>query len=200
MKEYSITYRSDDQCWSSTPYLNVNEYLWNSPKNVSMRAQICYDENALYVHMEAKEEHIRAEYTAPLSMVCKDSCMELFFCPDEHDNRYINFEINPNGCTFIGISHRRTDIVRLCPLNEEKLFNKQVNRTADGWEAFFQIPVSFLQVFFPDYTLMSGRKIRANCYKCGDLTVQPHFLSWNPVNHPTPDFHRPCDFGMMILK
>ena len=63
-------------------------------------------------------------------MVCKDSCMELFFCPDEHDNRYINFEINPNGCTFIGISHRRTDIVRLCPLNEEKLFNKQVNRTA----------------------------------------------------------------------
>ena len=59
MKEYSITYRSDDLCWSSTPYLNVNEYLWNSPKNVSMRAQICYDENALYVHMEAKEEHHR---------------------------------------------------------------------------------------------------------------------------------------------
>ena len=57
----------------------------------------------------------------------------------------------------------------------------------------------FLRALFPGYELVSGTVIRANCYKCGDLTVKPHYLSWNPVVNPTPDFHRSCDFGAMIL-
>lgn len=200
MKEYVIEYKQGELQWQSVPYLYVDEYLWGSPESIAMKAQICYDERALYIHMEAKEEQIRAEHTGPLSMVCEDSCMEIFFCPEEQDDRYLNFEINPNGCTFIGISHCRADNVRLCPPNEEELFHKQVYRTADGWEVFYQIPVSFLRVFFPGYRLASGKKISANCYKCGDLTAQPHYLSWNPVRHPTPDFHRSCDFGRMILR
>lgn len=199
MKEYRIISKTDDFQWSAVPYLYIDEYLWDSPKSIAMRAQICYDENALYIHMEAKEPQIRAEHTAPLSMVCEDSCMEIFFSPDEHDSRYMNFEINPNGCTFIGISHSRADNVRLCPPNEETLLRKNVQKTTDGWEVFYRIPVGFLRVFFPDYQLIPGRIIRANVYKCGDLTAQPHYLSWNPVVHPTPDFHRSCDFGHMIL-
>ena len=42
--------------------------------------------------------------------------------------------------------------------------------------------------------------IRVNCYKCRDLTAKPHYLFWNPVDHPTPDFHRSCDVGIMILE
>jgi hypothetical protein len=42
--------------------------------------------------------------------------------------------------------------------------------------------------------------IRANFYKCGDLTAHPHFLSWNPIDLPKPDFHRPEFFGTLTLK
>ena len=42
--------------------------------------------------------------------------------------------------------------------------------------------------------------LRGNFYKCGDLTAHPHFLSWNPINTPKPDFHRPDFFGELILK
>ena len=43
-------------------------------------------------------------------------------------------------------------------------------------------------------------KLRATFYKCGDKTAHPHFLSWNPVGTPAPDFHRPDFFGELILR
>ena len=42
--------------------------------------------------------------------------------------------------------------------------------------------------------------VRGNFYKCGDLTAHPHFLSWNPIGTPKPDFHRPEYFGELILR
>ena len=39
--------------------------------------------------------------------------------------------------------------------------------------------------------------MRANFYKCGDKTLQPHFLSWSPIHSEKPDFHRPEDFGII---
>lgn len=43
------------------------------------------------------------------------------------------------------------------------------------------------------------KNIRANCFKCGDFTVQPHYMMWNETTSETPDFHRPQDFGRMIF-
>ena len=42
-------------------------------------------------------------------------------------------------------------------------------------------------------------RLLANFYKCGDKTAVPHFLSWNPVEVPSPDFHRPEFFGELII-
>jgi hypothetical protein len=41
--------------------------------------------------------------------------------------------------------------------------------------------------------------LRGNCYKCGDLTEQEHYLSWNPVTSEHPCFHRPQDFGRLVF-
>lgn len=200
MKFYTITRITGEPNWKSVPSLNVDEYLWNTKTDISMKAQICYDDNGLYVRMKCREKNIRAEYDEPLSMVFKDSCMEFFFSPLEGDDRYINFEINPNCRTFIGISTCRSNNTRICPYFEEEIFCKKSKRTADGWEVTYRIPLSFMTVFFPKLTLASGNVIRANCYKCGDLTVYPHYISWNPVGGNVPDFHRPSDFGTMILE
>lgn len=42
-------------------------------------------------------------------------------------------------------------------------------------------------------------RLRGNFYKCGDATVQPHYLAWNPVTSETPAFHRPWEFGEIVL-
>lgn len=104
-----------------------------------------------------------------------------------------------NGAIFLGFGHGRADSIRLIPEDHKKLFNIRTNKTADGWEIFYEIPLEFLHVFYPDYDFKSGRVIRANCFKCGDLTVQPHYMMWNETTSETPDFHRPQDFGRMIF-
>ena len=200
MRQYTITKVSGTPDWSKIPSLDVDNYQWCEPLDIKMKSQICYDEDALYVRMVSVEPNVRAEYNSPLSMVCEDSCMEFFFCPDPEDDRYLNFEINPNCYTFIGLGSCREDNVRLSPMNEDALFQKKAARTADGWEVSYRIPLTFLRALFPGYQLQPGTVIRGNCYKCGDLTKKPHYLSWNPVEYPTPDFHRSCDFGVMILE
>lgn len=44
-----------------------------------------------------------------------------------------------------------------------------------------------------DITL-SGLRAFGNFYKCGDELPQPHFISWSPIGHPTPNFHLPAFF------
>lgn len=41
--------------------------------------------------------------------------------------------------------------------------------------------------------------LKANFYKCADKAAHPHFLSWNPIPVPSPDFHRPEHFGTLYL-
>ena len=200
MKTYTIIRRPAELHWQDVPALAVDECLWLPPADIAMQAQVCYDDAALYVRLSVREQNIRAEHKTPGCMVCEDSCMEFFFCPTAGDDRYFNFEWNPNGQLYLGFGPNRCDSVRLLVQDEQALFAPRPARTADGWELTFRVPVSFVRRFVPDFALTPGTTLRANCFKCGELTPQPHYYSWNPVTSETPDFHRPCDFGQMLLQ
>ena len=145
------------------------------------------------------ESNPKREKTEHLQFVHEDSCVEWFvnFLPEKCD-RYFNFEINPNGCLYIGFGHGRQDSTTLYRENMKELFDIRPQKTQDGWEVFYRIPLSFLRLFVPDFTFTGA--LHANVYKCGDLTEHRHFLSWNPVTSETPDFHRPQDFGLMLFE
>ena len=183
--------------WSAVPRLEVDQILWKPDCGIRAFGQFCHDGSSLFVHLCAAEKQIRAEYTAPLSRVCEDSCLDFFFMP-EGDDRYFNFEINPNGCLHIGFGHGREDSTVLYRSDLRKLLEIRTERTPDGWEAYYRIPLSFLRIFLPGFSFTG--MLRANVYKCGDLTQQEHYLSWNPVSSETPDFHRPRDFGCMKFE
>lgn len=200
MNQYTITKVSGKPDWEKIPPLKVDNYQWLPPVDIRMEAQLCYDETGIHVHLRAWEKNIRAEHTQPLSEVCEDSCMEFFVRPVEDDLRYFNIEINPNGCSYIGFGPDLPNLVRLAPENEDALLNKTVRYTEDGWEVFYTVPVAMIRVFFPGYTLTPGRRFYANCYKCGDLTETPHYISWNKIETERPSFHQPKCFGVMILR
>lgn len=198
MREYTIVKKGEAFDWARVPELEIDNLLWTEASDIRACAQLCYDESAIYVHLMAKEKDIRAEHTSPIGMPCEDSCLEFFFSPYEGDERYFNFEFNPNCCMYLGMGTNVQTLVRLLP--EEDVFHPRAERTADGWEIFYSVPLEFIRRFFPEFSLESGRSMRANCFKCGDLTVNPHFFSWNPVTSETPAFHRPCDFGLMHFE
>ena len=195
MNTYAITKKQENFSWAQVPALKLDTHLWLPRADISAEAKLCYDEQALYVHLHATEQYIRAEETGPLGAPCKDSCLEFFFSPMPDDIRYFNIEFNPNGCMFLGFGHNRYDLVRLLPIQE--VLNPQIRRTEDGWEVEYSIPATFIQLFFPEFSLESGKQIRANCYKCGDLTVQKHYFCWNPIEQEKPDYHLPQYFGTM---
>lgn len=195
MNEYTILHRQPKQDWQNVPVLRMEENLFPREHNVTAQAQLLYDEQALYLRLEATEQEIRAQHTGLTDEVCEDSCLEFFFCPMENDDRYFNLEINPNGAMFLGFGRCLQDLFRLLP--ESPPIRPQVQRTEDGWVLEYAIPHTFVQLFFPEFVPAPGKTIRANCYKCGDLTAHPHWLCWNPVPEEVGTFHCPAHFGRM---
>lgn len=202
MREYTIKkVASSDIDWAKIPVLNIDNHQWTEKTDICATAQIAYDETAIYAYLTAKEKAVLARYTTQTSPVWTDSCLEFFFCPIEGDLRYFDFESNPNGSTFVGFGRNSQEILRLVTVEAEKsIVSAETARTEDGWSVLYTIPYDFLRIIVPDFKPTSGMKIRANCYKCGDETEKPHFISWNRINSETPQFHRPQDFGLMIFE
>ena len=195
--DYTITKVQGEADWSSIPVLPIAQILWKPDAGIRAQAQLCYNDDTLFVHLQATEREIRAENTEPLSPVYQDSCLEFFFRPEGH-GAYFNFEINPNGCLCLQYGADRSNRSSIVREDAAAYFNIRTNRTDDGWEVFYDIPLEFLRSFIPDYTF-SG-VMQANFYKCGDKTAQPHYLAWMPVETEQPDYHRPEYFGNMQFE
>ncbi len=197
MRTYTILPKANN--WNDIPVAPIDTRLWTPEIDISSTAQVCYDAEALYLRLTAKESNIRAEENGPLGIPCQDSCLEFFFSPVEGDPRYFNFEFNSVKCMHLGFGTCRQDSARILPKQPDNLFNACPVLTEDGWEITYKIPFAFIKLFFKDFVAAPGKKMRANFYKCGDLTLQEHYFSWNCVNWPTPDFHRPEYFGELIF-
>ena len=199
MKTYTILPYAKDGSWANVPTLEIDQPFGEIPEGLRAFGQLQYDAEKLYVHLWATEKDIRAEAADPLGMPCEDSCLEFFFCPKAGDDRYFNVEFNPNAYSYVGFGTGIPDLLRLIPESGETLFDPVTRRTEDGWEIFYQIPWSFVRRFVPDFKAEKGVQIRANCYKCGDLTDHEHYLSYAKIGTVEPDFHRPEYFADFIL-
>lgn len=199
MRTYDVIHTIGKPDWNAVPIAPIDHHLWSDVRSIVPQAQVAWDENALYIRLSVKEENISRRHTGPLAPVYLDSCLEFFFSPTG-DDRYFNFEFNPNGAFYAGFG--KPDVMRY-RLQESYLpetLQVVPFELPDGWGVEFTVPVSFVQIFAPDFCLSSGKALQGNFYKCGDETVQPHFIAWNPVEHPQPCFHLPQFFGMLSLK
>ena len=201
MKTYQIKKVSDSPIWGDIPYINIDVPYLETPESITAKAQICYNEDELLVHLSTVEENIRAVEKGPTGAPYEDSCLEFFFSPAENDIRYFNIEINFNKCMFLGYGSNVNSLVRLLPEPSiESIFEPTVKKTDDGWEVFYRVPYSFIRRFYPDFKVYSGKKMRANCYKCADFSEPPHYLSWSRVEGEPLSFHRPEFFGTMVFE
>lgn len=199
MNKHMISRKPENLDWSGIPSISMTQQDWTPAVDIVPTAQICYDDEALYVRLAAKEEFIRAEGTGPLDAPCEDSCLEFFFCPCEGDMRYFNIEFNPNCCVYLGFGTSVRDLIRFIP-EETDILLPEVVRTEDGWYITYRVPYYFIRRFFPDFKAESGKTMRANFYKCGDLTVKEHYFAWNPIVGEEMSFHRTCDFGLLEFE
>ena len=117
----------------------------------------------------------------------------------EGDLRYFNVEFNSNGCMYLGMGSYIGDLVRLLPGDGVNPFSYKINKGEGAWDITYRVPYEFIRRFFPTFEVYSGKHMRANCYKCADLSEPPHYMAWSPIVGTPFKFHRPECFGEMIF-
>lgn len=186
--------------WHAIDQVNWPAY----PYKPEVRFRIMHSETEIYLQFHVRGNGVRATYDYDFgSRPFKDDCVEFFMLPSDRDSTYYNFEMN---CIGHGTFDYGTDRNGRHCCGEEIL--RQIRRestlgsTAFGmregpqeWTLTVAIPKRLYAQTDLDLTSFSGRTVRANFYKCGDDTAVPHYLSWNPIQVPKPDFHRPDYFG-----
>lgn len=164
--------------------------------------RIAHTGDAILLHYVVSEEAVRAVATEDNGRVWEDSCVEFFVSPAV-DGIYYNVECNCAGQLLIGggegrngRSHAPQQILdsvdRWASLGRAPFDTRAGQQT---WQVALRVPVSAF--FMHSAVPLDGRTMRANFYKCGDLLPRPHFLSWNAISLPRPDFHCPAFFGTL---
>ncbi len=190
--------------------LNWQE-LYPYKPNTAIR--LAYTNDYLFVKWYVQGKNLKAVHTEDLQRVSADSCVE-FFCQMPDDDHYFNFEFNCIGTATASYRlGRAEDVVRLTPEEFSQILRYSSlpcepfeEKEGDfSWTLLVAIPFSLLQrksgstMNLPSCGGDKRGAIRANFYKCADLTATKHYVSWSPIPTEKPDFHCPEFFGELIL-
>lgn len=208
MKKYSIIkisgVRSGDyvdiKTWDEVEKIKIDTFPWK--KSVffpETTARLFYSDDCFRIRFDVDDGHIRAVVTEPNGPVCQDSCVEWFVnpCPEISDE-YVNFEINPIGTLHAAIGKDRYER----RFAEGALYEsiKIISRIdSPNWSVEYAVPFEFFCKLYGDIRFMPGHVMKANFYKCGDLTRKPYWACWNPIGSEKPDFHLSKWFGELEL-
>lgn len=173
------------------------------PYRPTVRFKIAYTADSLLVWYWVKERDVQAQYRQTNDPVYKDSCVEFFLSFD--GMHYYNFEFNCLAVGLIGYGAANKDKRFRLPVETvEKVrafpqVGMEEGKAANvPWQLLLNIPFSVFESDRVDS--LTGKRCTANFYKCGDDLPRPHFLSWNRIEHPTPNFHLPQFFGELVFQ
>lgn len=180
-----------------------NNWPEEAPYTPDCNGSIARTATHLAVMFHVRGLDIRATETEDNGRSWEDSCCE-FFVADPNDGTYYNFELTCIGSLLCSKRKSRQEstlldkeqvgrVLRHSSLAREK---KETSGSIVSWTVAMLIPYDLIGIDKDNIPA----SLRGNFYKCGDLTAHPHFLSWNPVRTPKPDFHRPEYFGELILR
>lgn len=188
---------------SEAKRINIDIVNWGEyPYKPQVTVDIARGKNDLFLHYTVKGNSIKAVYTADNSSVHEDSCVEFFMKKTDADT-YMNFEFNCIGTCDAASRFSKTEKTSLTEDEYDQI--RRFSTISGGafeekegvfsWELTVAIPFNLMGLDSNNLP----EKIKANFYKCADLTADPHFLSWSPINLPEPNFHCPAFFGELYF-
>ena len=196
--------------------LEVDQTLWTAPGSApETHAEVSWTPEALTCRLVTRESNPRTTYHEPNDPVHKDSCLEWFLAPwpgspgthdanvaDAPGHWYLNLETNSDRTLYaaFGTPEHRT----LLDDELRALISTIGEVGPEEWAITWIVPVELInrlgeEYGLPEVVLQVGVVLGANFYKCGDDTDVPHYAAWNPIQADTPQFHRPDQFGRLML-
>lgn len=179
-------------------YNTVSSLNWSEayPYLPSVDFAVAHNGTNLLIHYRVTEKRTLGTMVKDLDPVYKDSCCE-FFCMNEGDSLYYNIESNCLGSILMecgkGRDNRTTSttenlqhIDRWASLGRKDigLINKETH-----WELAVVVPVAAF--WRHNFGTLSGKTFLVNVYNCVGSGDDRQYVTWNPIDTPSPDFHRP---------
>ncbi|MCY4561354.1 MAG: carbohydrate-binding family 9-like protein [Flavobacteriaceae bacterium] len=173
------------------------------PYKPDVEFQLAYTNDYLLLVFQAREQHVLAKKTQTNSRTHHDSCVE-FFVSFGNDPNYYNFEFNPIGTVHLaygsGLKNREfidPTLIHQYISAQGSLGSKPLEIKAQN--TMWSLSVLIKKEVFHYHPNLQFDQLKAsgNFYKCGDQTIEPHFLSWNKVSTKSPSFHQPNYFGIL---
>lgn len=201
----------DKPAWQSIAPIELTHFMGKKPDHFPhTKAKLAYDDRFLYVIFKVDDRYVRAVAPNHQGSVCHDSCVEFFFTPGTDITKgYFNLEMNCGGTMLFNyqlipwknpVLIKDTDLARVETAHTlpAKIDPEIVEPTT--WTLEYRVPTDLLAAYCPSAQKPApGVTWRANVYKCADLSSRPHWLTWSPVGHPTPNFHLPEYFGTLVF-
>ncbi|MDR1403551.1 MAG: hypothetical protein LBJ60_07630 [Tannerellaceae bacterium] len=201
----SVDFLMENKSYRS--YINVVNWEEKYPYKPIVVFDMARSDVYVYIRFFTRGYSLKANFSEDGSPVHEDSCVE-FFMKKEDEDEYMNFEFNciaacdasrrrsrdvKNALT----SYEYADIRRYTSLEGKPFENKPFDEKKGvyTWELVVAIPLRLMGLDPENLP----EKILGNFYKCADKTENPHYLSWNPITTPEPDFHRPEFFGELYF-
>ena len=185
------------------PKQHIDNLLWSTngyKPRVSFA--IAYTGDSILLKYYVTEQYIKATYQEINDPVFKDSCVELFVAFNA-DSNYYNLEFNCVGTPLIAYGSGKNNRIYLdedtIRLITTKFYFADSGYSDDlyDWELTLRIPFNVFA--YHHISSLRNQHCRANFFKCGDDLPEPHFLSWNNIEHDTPNFHLPQFFGLIAF-
>ncbi len=171
------------------------------PYSPFCNGRIARTEDSIVVDFRVSGLDLRVQNLEDGGCSWEDSCCEIFL-QSPGSAEYFNFEVNAAGKMTAAHGTGRSDRVSLSADEFASIVRmSEIEGPQDyaggiwSWRVILMIPFGLMGLD-PEHLPAA---LRGNIYKCGDKTAHPHFLSWNPVGTPAPDFHRPEFFGEFLI-
>ncbi|HEY5751036.1 MAG TPA: carbohydrate-binding family 9-like protein [Chryseolinea sp.] len=201
----------DKPVWKKVKAITIENRMGEEPRfRPVTEAKMLYDTANVYVIFRVHDKFVKSTVTAYNGEVSGDSCVEFFFSPNSaQPGHYFNLEVNAGGTPLIFfITHPWTEFTELSAAVIDKIeiahslpavVDPEIAK-AVTWTIEYRIPLGILQQFTNVTIPKPGVTWRANFYKTGSNTSNPHYYTWSPVSNPKPNFHLPAYFGTLTFN
>ena len=157
---------------------------------------VAHNGNNLLIHYRVTEKRTLGTMEKDLDPVYKESCCE-FFCMNEGDSLYYNIESNCLGSILMECGKGRDNRTISKEDNLQRIDRwASLGRKSIGlieqethWELALVVPVS--SFWRHNFGTLSGKTFLVNVYNCVGSGDDRQYVTWNPIDTPSPDFHRP---------
>lgn len=207
-EKITIDGKWDKPVWEKVKPIRIENRMGEEPRfRPVSEAKMLYDATNVYVIFRVHDKFVKSTVTTYNGHVSGDSCVEFFFSPNSAEpGHYFNLEVNAGGTPLIFfITKPRTEFTKLPDRAIDEieiahslptLVNPEITEEVT-WTIEYRIPLGMLKQFTNVTMPNPGVTWRANFYKTGSSTSNPHYYTWAPVSNPEPNFHLPAYFGTL---